>query len=239
MKQVFAVVVVLCLAQVAWADRAPYTSELVEGAVLIGVWRSRNLKSNGEDIQLKRPDTVLKGEFAGIGKAKRYSPRLKRAIQRIEKEGPFILFVRLHGERADLVSSSGRLHYNATTLKAVRAVIRQLDLKEKWKTLSVEEQIERSDLIVTGQITEGTEYPRSYSMSADKVYRGVPPRTLSLIPVPKEQLGVESLLFVQRYNGSGPDYIVMHAVPLKDAKEYLKQLEETRISQQKNPPDKK
>ena len=67
----------------------------------------------------------------------------------------------------------------------------------------------------------------------------MPPKSFSVLPVSKETLGVEALFFVQRHSGTGPDCIIMHAVPLKDAGGYLKQLKETKISQQENPPGKK
>jgi len=234
MKYVFVILVLLCSIHFAWADRALYTSELVEGSTVIGIWTSNEIEPDGT---LRYSHDIFRGKYTEIKKARQYSARLTKAIQRIKKEGPFILFVRVNGKKADLVGDSGRLRYSAIALKAVKSVIRQLDLKAKWKKLSVDEQIERSDLIVSGKIgDDGPECPKDYAISLGKTYRGVPPKKISILPVPAEQVGIESIFFIQRHNGVGPEYIVMNAVPLKEAKEYLKRLKETKVSQQTDSP---
>ena len=235
MKRILVIAVLFCSASHLWADREVYTAQCAEGATLIGVWRSDDVEEDGDNIRLKSPSTVLKGDPSSIGKTKQYSSRLKADAQRIEREGAFILFVRVDGERADLVADSGRLTYNSLTLKAVGLVIEQLELKKKWTNLSVNEQIERSDLIVSGSIpVEGPDGPRDYTISPDKIYHGVLPERLSVLPVPKEQLNVRALFFIQRHVGSGPNHVVMNAIPIKDAEEYLKRLKEKGISQPEN-----
>ena len=102
MKQVLLTAAVLFLASHALADRAVYTAECADGATLVGVWRPSDVERVGDNIRLKRPDTVLKGDVSSIRSVKQYSSRLRAAARRIEKEGAFILFIRVNGETADL-----------------------------------------------------------------------------------------------------------------------------------------
>ena len=237
MKYLLAVALaLLCLTHSARAGRRLYTSELIEGATLVGDWRADDVTGSGNDVQLKRPSSVLKGDFESLAGASTYSSRLTKAVQRIRKEGPSILFIEVDGERADLVGDSGRLPYNSLTFKAVKSVISQLELKGKWSTLSIDEQVERSDLIVSGRIGDEGPSPKEYTIKVDKTYRGIPPVRLSVLPVSQEQLGVDSLFFIQRHSGTGPDYIVMNAIPMKDVQEYMDRLNEPRNSQSISPP---
>jgi hypothetical protein len=235
MKQVLFAVAALFLASHVMADRAVYTAECADGATLVGVWRPSDVVRDGDDIRLKRPDTLVKGAAANIRSVKQYSSRLRAAAQRIENEGAYILFIRVDGKRADLVADSGRLPYNSLSLKATKLVVQQLELKKKWTTLSVEEQVEKSDLIVSGSIPdEGPECPKDYTVALDATYRGVPPKRLSVLPVQKEQLAGKHLFFIQRHVGTGPNHIVMNAVPIKDAKAFLNRLKKKGISQPQN-----
>ena len=235
MKQILFATAALLLASHVMADRAVYTAECADGATLVGVWRPSDTTGVGNDISLKRPDTVLKGTSDSILSVTEYSPRLRTAAQRLQKEGAYILFITVNGERADLVADSGRLPYNSLALKAATLVIQQLELKEKWTSLSVEDQIEQSDLIVSGTIPdEGPGCPKDYTVSPDATYRGKLPVRLSVLPVQKEQLTRKHLFFIQRHVGTGPNHIVMNAVPIKDAKAFLNRLKRKGISQPKN-----
>lgn len=231
--------VLFCFTTSAWADRLLYTSELVEGATLIGIWGPNNIEQKGEELELKNPNTVLKGDVAEINKTRQYSARLKRAIKQIQEQGEFILFLRLDENRADLASDLSLEPYNYLTLKIVKTVIQQCELQNKWKTLPFEEQVERSDIIVSGIINTGEEYPKEYTLITDKVYRGVPPKKLWILTVADDKLNKESIFFIQRYVGSGPDYIVMYSVTLENAKDYLRELKETRVSQKEDALNKK
>lgn len=229
----------LCFTTFAWADRLLYTSELVEGATLIGIWGPKNIEQKGEELELKNPNTLLKGDVAEINKTRQYSSRLKRAIKQIQEQGEFILFLRLDENRADLASDLSLEPCNYLTLKIVKTVIQQCELQNKWETLSFEERVERSDLIVSGIINAGEMYPKQYTLITDKVYRGMPPERLSILPISDDQLNKESIFFIQRYFGSGPDYMVMDSIALENAKDLLKELKEIRVSQQENELNKK
>ncbi len=224
MKHLFAALALLCSTHSAQAARVLYTSELVEGATLVGDWRADDVTGSGNDVRLKRFGTVLKGDFESLARANAYSSRLAEAVQRIGKESPFILFIKVDGERADLVGDSGRLPYNSLTFKAVKSVIAQLELKGKWSTLPIDEQVERSDLIVTGRIGDKGPSPKEYTIKVDKTYHGIPPVRLSVLPVAEDQIGIDSLFFIQRHSGTGPDYIVMNAIAVRDAQEHLRRL---------------
>ncbi len=230
MKHLFIALLFFSSISFVWADRGLYTSELVEGSTFIGVWHRDNVTGT----KLSHPYAVLKGKSSNLSQVKKYSSRLKNVVNRIKKEGGFIVFIRVTGDNADLVGDSGAMRYSSIGLKAVKSVISQLVLKKKWSSLPVNEQIEHSDFIVSGEISEEEkECPRDYIISWNKAYRGVISNRLSVVPVKQNLLGNKQLFFIQRHNGAGPDYIVIGAVPLKNSKKYLNKLKEIKVSNSK------
>ncbi len=236
MKQILTVVAFLILTPAARADRALYTSECVEYATVIGVWKPGDLVRSGNDVRLGRSDTLLKGDARSLDNVKKYSSRLTSAIKSISqdetlstRDRSLIFFIRVDGETADLVEFT--MPYSHLAVKAVTTVIAQLELQRKWNTLSVDDQIEQSDLIVVGKITTGEEVcPMTYELVVDKRYRGVSIENLEVLPVAKAQVNVDALVFIQRHAGDGADYIVMNVVPVKEATAYFEKLNELKLS---------
>ena len=222
MKYAFGIILLLFIVPAARADRALYTSELVESAVLIGVWGADEVEGIGDSIRLRQPERILKGEYEKVAKVDVYSARLNKALRRIDNEGHFILFININNNQADLVGDSGQLHYSPIALKAVQSVISQLELMRRWGKLSLEEKIERSDLIVSGRVDAAS--TRSRAIKVERVYLGVPPDRLRVLPTLDAPAETEAIFFLQRHNGSGPDYIVMETAPLREAQELLKKI---------------
>jgi hypothetical protein len=233
MKYMVSALAFICIASFAHADRGLFTSECVESATLIGVWGPRDIVKSEKGIQLKKPHLLLKGDADILGSVTQYSSRLTTAIELIEqnplspvRNRSLILFLTVKSGNADLVEFEVR--YSDIALRGIQTVITQLELKEKWKMLSINDQIEQSDLIVSGKIvTDEARCPMRFHIVVDKKYRGVPLPQFEVLPISHGPIDVESLYFIQRHCGDGANFIVMNAVPLKDATKYLERLKET------------
>lgn len=221
-------IVFLCgvfFGQCALADRALYTAELVEGAQLIGVWRSENLAKAAKSVQLGKPSMILKGDFKVLTGADEMSPRLKRSLKAIADGQPTILFIRVDRGRADIVGDSGQMAFSSIARKAVQSVIAQQEIQKRWSKLPIPEQLQRSDLVVRGIILDSEISPKRYVIEVAGTPRGGGAKRISVLPVSDTVLDEECLFLVQRYDGTGPNYMVMAAIPRKDAKAYLTELD--------------
>ncbi len=231
-----AAVLFLSLSCSADASRMLYTAEMAENASLIAVWYKDDIdRSQPNELRLKRPSITLKGDFREIKEDEKYSPRLKEAIEVIANGRPLMLFL-MPGYWLDTVGDGGAVAYDYVNLKVTRDVIAQLEIRDRWKSLPISEQIERSDLIVGGTIAvDGPTYPQTFSALPTTIYRGVVPKRASVLRPASGQVSVQSLLFLQRYYGSGPDHMLMHSVPLADAGPYLKLLSRVTLQPEKQP----
>lgn len=222
-KIIGTMVLVLACAFPAQADRASYTSETVAEATIIGVWYPTDIKKHGESMVLQKPSRLLKGEFVSLQKATSYSPNLRAAVGGITNHGE-ILFIRVTEELADLVMCRIFLPLDAVTMKAVSYTINQLETRALWDTFTVQEQIEHSDVIVTGSFSTTEEemladQPRF--IAADATLRGISPKKLVVLPDGVPVQSGRFLFMLQRYFGSGPEYMLMRSIPIENATKYL------------------
>ena len=216
-------------------DHLPYTSELVDAATLIGAWSTNELAKEGGNLMLRKPSRVFKGDPLLLRDETRYTRRLQDAIGGIAGRGA-ILFVTVREGRADLVADLACLPWNGITEKAVSHTVAQLTIRATWNNLSVRQQIENSDIIVAGSLSGLGEHAKSErpnpTVTVENTFRGAPPKAMVVLPGgPPPEKG-QALFLIQRYCGSGPDYMVMHCVPLNRATPYFAILGTTGVQEQ-------
>jgi hypothetical protein len=227
MKNLKALLVFACLilaVGTARASRLQYTFEMAKHSEVIGRWGPHELTQNENGFRLGQALELFEGDPSLLTKAKTYSPRLQTALTRIvTSRQAEVLFLHLDGEYLDLPGDLATLQSNGLTEKVVKNLLEQISLLDNWNNLPIKEQIERSDLIVTGKIISNKSWSlQSYYVPAERVYRGISPEKLEILPVPDSLLDSERLLLLKRNWGTGPDYLLMHSIPLQDAEEYLR-----------------
>jgi len=222
-KIMAAIAFVMVCACATQADRLPYTSEMVDAATIIAAWNPSDIKKQGEAMVLQKASRVLKGDLALLQKATSYSSRLQKAVGGITNRGA-ILFISISAGRADLVCDLAFLEWNGITVKCVSNTINQLEMRAIWDTFTVQEQIEHSDVVVTGSFSNTGEESMEDAprfIASDATLRGISPKKLVVLP---EGVSVQSgrfLFMLQRYFGSGPEYMLMRSIPMENATKYL------------------
>lgn len=243
-KALLVEIMVFLLASTSWADRLPYTSELIEAADVIGIWRKENIIERDGSLYLGKPDTLLQGNAELLTKEYKCRDRLATVIKDIA-EGTcvprrgLIIFIRVR-EKAkmyDLVGDFGCLHVDRIHLKVVKEIISQVELTRKWNTFTPDERVRQADLIVSGSIKSGEEHPREYYVLVNDVHRGkCPAERIEILPLREPVTNEEGLFFIQRYYGSGPNYMLMDAVGAGEEDRYLDMLTQLRPVAAKDEP---
>lgn len=211
----------------AHADRLLYTSETVDGATVIGAWSPGDIKKQDQGSVLQKPSRLIKGDSTPLQKVI-YTSRLQAAVNGITGRG-LILFIRVSDGEADLVGDMAFVPYDEITEKAVLRIVSQFDIRKRWDTMTVRDQIERSDLIVVGSFMDfGQDVEDAVpTLTVDTTLRGVSTREIELLPDGVTPAQGKFLFFIQRYYGSGPDYMLMRCIPIKRATEYLNAMKKT------------
>lgn len=225
---IIAVVFVLVCACTAQADRLPYTSEMIDVATIIGAWHPSDIKREGDSMVLQKPSRLFKGDLLLLQKTTSYSSRLQAAITGTAGRGT-ILFINVREGRADLVSDLAFLPCNGIAEKVVSEIVAQLTLRANWDKLTIREHIEHSDIIVSGSFLKvGEDVPedRNPSITVDTTFRGTSPTKIVLLPTGVTPEKGKFIFFANRYFGTGPDYILMRAIPMERATKYLDVLRE-------------
>jgi hypothetical protein len=200
----------------AQAKRMQYTCELVEQAQLIGIWETKDLAKN-----IRSPKSILKGDLKVLKGITIDTSRLDYILNKA-KDKQVILIFQIYNKQAHVRTTLWNETSFKKNLETTHAIIKQMALMKKWKSLSKEEQISASDLIVSGQAKDsGKVCPTLHYIKTEKVYKGKPSDRLSVITIKYESLNSDSLFLMQKQPGSGPAYRVMGIIPAKEAKKYL------------------
>ncbi len=227
-KMISSILLAMGFACTAHADRLLYTSEMVESATVIGAWIPDDIKKQDERSVLQKPSRLFKGDSISLQEAI-YAPRLQAAVNGITGRG-IILFITVRDGRADLVADLAFVPNDAITAKVVSRVVSQFDLRKIWDTMTVRDQVERSDLIVAGSFMHfGQDVPEDTdpTITIDTTLRGVSTREIVLLPNGVTQAQGKYLFLIQRYYGSGPDYMLMRCIPMERATEHLDAIKKT------------
>jgi hypothetical protein len=261
----------------ALADRGDYTLEMVENADIIGIWSKENAIEKNGVVSLEKPEILLKGSMDSL--PTKLDPGTSAALlvafnHLNENDDRLIVLVgiprpeqKLPAGTAHLIKQFAYNHYNDLAkiqLQALKRIIDQVEIAQKWSKLSPKLKIEHSDIIVSGHITHDESLEDSnYFIQISKIYRGaysgqrlevlpalqkveniLPGKLLSLpvlsfkitrkdpnaaggtratgdgVPTGRIK-GSQALFFIQRYYGTGPEYILMAAVDVNKAGQYL------------------
>lgn len=229
MKKIAPVIIImLFLTSVAEASRLLYTSELVERADVIGMWLKEDILIQSDSIELEQPQILYKGNWQIHKENYRYMERLKEAMKTIVEEKAIpkglIMFITIDEKDKifDLVGDLGFLSYDRIHGKVVEETINQIELVKQWDSLTLGERLNHSDIIISGNMTEGEEYPRQFYILIDRVYKGIYKEdTMEILPPFKKPMNEKSLFFIQRYYGTGPNYMLIGTTKIDEATQYL------------------
>jgi hypothetical protein len=170
----------------ALADRGYYTLEMVENADIIGIWSKENAIDKNGPVSLDKPEILLKGSMDSL--PQRLDPGASTALSvafnhLTENDDRLIVLAGI--PRPDQKLPAGTAHliqhfaYNrhndldTIQLQALKRIIDQVDIAQKWSKLSPKLKIEHSDIIVSGHITHDESLEgSSYFIQVSKSYRG-------------------------------------------------------------------
>jgi hypothetical protein len=261
----------------ALADRGYYTFEMVENADIIGIWSKESAIDANGSVSLGKPEVLLKGNAESLPTMLDSSTTsaLREFFGHLNaKDDQLILFVGLphpeHNRQGKAVFLLRQSTYNRYSemdtihLKALKRIIDQVELAQRWPKLTPRLMVEYADIIVSGHVThEASPEDSNYVIHVDRIYRGVcssqrlevlpalqkadlilPGKLLSSPEISFKTLrteinegggtretvkgeptgrikGPQGLFFIQMYYGTGPEYLLMGAVDVNKAGQYM------------------